>query len=194
MVCVHVLCRSVYVLTSAAECGDGSLPPTTSPLASYTGRETTESCLVGESGSAERRIYKEVERGGERGRRVEDEGEKEEEGGEEEGEEEREVVRMKCGCTLDQLEAHMGWGFECQCPRGSGGSADPKLPVSAKPRHSVCCFLIPCISVWCSSRCWLACRVVHSCTTRCVLLPSLVAINTLRLIDLLLYTQFQSTH
>lgn len=130
-----------------------------------------------------RRLYKEDEevweKEGERG-----EGDGKEERRENEEEEEEEVVKMKCGCTLDQLEAHMGWGFQCPW---CGGSADPKLPVSAKPRHSVCCFLIPCISVWCSQSCWLACRVVHGCTTRCLLLPGPVAINTTRLMS---YTHF----
>ena len=135
MVCVCMCvcrgCGAVYVLTSAAECGGvGALPLTTPPPVSDTGGETTASWM----GTHRERSS---------------------EGGPEEGEderEEREVVRMKCGCTLDQLESHLGWGLECRCSRVCDGRADPKLPVSAKPRHSVCCFLIPCISVWCSSR------------------------------------------
>lgn len=64
-------------------------------------------------------------------------------------EEERDVVKMKCGCTLDSLDSHtsnVGVG-RSQCSNMCGGRADPEVPVSAKPKHSVCCFLIPCISV-----------------------------------------------
>lgn len=64
-------------------------------------------------------------------------------------EEEKDVVRMKCGCTLDTLHLHTSsvGVAQTQCSNMCGGRADPEVPVSAKPKHSVCCFLIPCISV-----------------------------------------------
>ena len=66
----------------------------------------------------------------------------------EEEEEEKDVVRMKCGCTLDSLDLHSSsMGVRSHYSSMCGGRVDPEVPVSAKPRHSVCCFLIPCISV-----------------------------------------------
>ena len=90
-----------------------------SPVRRFYKKEETEGGRVGEGGEEE-----------ERGKDGNKEREEEEGGEEEEGEE---MVKMKCGCTLDQLEAHMGWGFMCRCSRVTGGRADPKLPVSAKP-------------------------------------------------------------
>lgn len=48
-------------------------------------------------------------------------------------EEEEDIVRMKCGCTLDTLHLHtssVGVG-QTQCSNMSGGRADPEVPVSA---------------------------------------------------------------
>ena len=76
---------------------------------------------------------------------------------EDEEEEERDIVRMKCGCILDEFGSHSCCPSARLSSRGGDSSmcgerAAPKLPVSAKPWHPVCCFLIPCISVYCSSR------------------------------------------
>ncbi|CAI8034905.1 hypothetical protein GBAR_LOCUS19604, partial [Geodia barretti] len=127
------------------ECGDGSLSLPTPTLASHTGEETTESCWVGDSGGSVRRLYKreDEEVWEKEGEREEADGKEERRENEEGEEEEEEVVKMKCGCTLDKLEAHMGWGFRCQCPRVCGGSADPKLPPWANDDHTLVLNNIP---------------------------------------------------
>ena len=104
-VCVSVvqgLYESVYILTSAGECGVGLTVPLTQAIC-YGGQgKTTEGSVVshGEEGSQESAA--------------------------------EELVRMKCGCTLDQLESHSGL-WRCPCASQSRGRRDPNLPVSAKP-------------------------------------------------------------
>ena len=151
MVCVCAwVVWPLYVLTSGPECGDGSLSLPTPTLASHTGEETTESCWVGDSGGSVRRLYKreDEEVWEKEGEREEADGKEERRENEEGEEEEEEMVKMKCGCTLDKLEAHMGWGFRCQCPRVCGGSADPKLPVSAVFSFRASLFGVPSRAGW----------------------------------------------